>query len=128
MVTAPVQKSGINDAGIVFTGHTEYLAERCGVARPVMLLAAGSLRVALATTHLPLREVSQAITANSLDEILGIVDADLARARDRHGCGLQLQVVVTAGGMDDDLARGGFGHVGEGNHALSRNRAGGFRR
>ena len=58
MVTAPVQKSVINDAGIAFTGHTEYLAEHCGVTRPVMLLAAGSLRVALATTHLPLSAVS----------------------------------------------------------------------
>jgi 4-hydroxythreonine-4-phosphate dehydrogenase len=77
MVTAPVQKSVINDAGIAFTGHTEYLAERCGVPRPVMLLAAGSLRVALATTHLPLSAVSQAITADSLDGILRIVDADL---------------------------------------------------
>ena len=79
MVTAPVQKSVINDAGIAFTGHTEYLAERTGIARPVMLLAAGDLRVALATTHLPLSEVSSAITAASLDEILGIVDEELRR-------------------------------------------------
>jgi 4-hydroxythreonine-4-phosphate dehydrogenase len=93
MVTAPVQKSTINDAGIPFTGHTEYLAERCGIARPVMLLAAGGLRVALATTHLPLSEVSAAITGAALDEILGIVDAELRRrwriARPRIGvCGL----------------------------------------
>src|SRR6478609_302399 len=77
MVTAPVQKSVINDAGIAFTGHTEYLAEGCGVARPVMLLTAGSLRVALATTHLPLTEVSGAITGTALDDILRIVDQDL---------------------------------------------------
>ncbi|HXC58541.1 MAG TPA: 4-hydroxythreonine-4-phosphate dehydrogenase PdxA [Steroidobacteraceae bacterium] len=78
MVTAPVQKSVINDAGIAFTGHTEYLAEHCGVARPVMLLAAGSLRVALATTHLPLTAVSGAITAAALDEILQVIHADLS--------------------------------------------------
>jgi 4-hydroxythreonine-4-phosphate dehydrogenase len=77
MVTAPVQKSVINDAGIPFTGHTEYLAERCGVPRPVMLLAAGSLRVALATTHLPLSTVSQSITATMLDEVLQIIHTDL---------------------------------------------------
>jgi 4-hydroxythreonine-4-phosphate dehydrogenase len=77
MVTAPVQKSIINDAGIAFTGHTEYLAEHCGIARPVMLLAAGSLRVALATTHLPLSAVPQAITAQCLDEVLITVHADL---------------------------------------------------
>jgi 4-hydroxythreonine-4-phosphate dehydrogenase len=77
MVTAPVQKSVINDAGIPFTGHTEYLADRCGVKRPVMLLAAGSLRVALATTHLPLSAVSGAIDAATLDETLAIIDHDL---------------------------------------------------
>jgi 4-hydroxythreonine-4-phosphate dehydrogenase len=93
MVTAPVQKSVINDAGIAFTGHTEYLADACGVPRPVMLLAAGSLRVALATTHLPLRAVGDAITAASLDEILDILQHDLSRhfglSRPRIGvCGL----------------------------------------
>ena len=77
MVTAPVQKSVINDAGIPFTGHTEYLAERCDVKRPVMLLAAGSLRVALATTHLPLSAVSGAINGALLDETLDIIDHDL---------------------------------------------------
>ena len=77
MVTAPVQKSVINDAGIAFSGHTEYLADGCGVARPVMLLTAGSLRVALATTHLPLTDVSNAITGTTLDEVLRIIDQDL---------------------------------------------------
>jgi 4-hydroxythreonine-4-phosphate dehydrogenase len=57
LVTAPLQKSVINDAGIRFSGHTEFLAELTGVRRPVMLLVAGDLRVALASTHLPLREV-----------------------------------------------------------------------
>jgi 4-hydroxythreonine-4-phosphate dehydrogenase len=77
IVTAPVQKSVINDAGVAFTGHTEYLAQRCHVARPVMMLAADSLRVALATTHLPLQEVSAAITGGSLDEIMDILQRDL---------------------------------------------------
>ncbi|MGC4028342.1 MAG: 4-hydroxythreonine-4-phosphate dehydrogenase PdxA [Steroidobacteraceae bacterium] len=79
MVTAPVQKSVINDAGIAFTGHTEYLAARCGGVLPVMLLAGGELRVALATTHLPLAAVSAAITAQLLDETLAIVHRDVAR-------------------------------------------------
>jgi 4-hydroxythreonine-4-phosphate dehydrogenase len=79
MVTAPVQKSVINDAGVPFTGHTEYLAERTQARHPVMLLAAESLRVALATTHLPLRAVSDAITPSLLDTTLGIVHADVQR-------------------------------------------------
>lgn len=77
MVTAPVQKSVINDAGIKFSGHTEYLAERTGGAHPVMMLANGSMRVALATTHLPLKEVSAAITGELLQRVLRIVDRDL---------------------------------------------------
>ena len=77
MVTAPVQKSVINDAGIKFWGHTEYLAERTGGAHPVMMLASGSLRVALATTHLPLKNVSAAITRDLLHKVLRIVDHDL---------------------------------------------------
>ena len=79
IVTAPVQKSVINDAGVPFTGHTEYLAARTRAAHPVMLLAADSLRVALATTHLPLRAVSDAITAELLDTTLRILDADVRR-------------------------------------------------
>jgi 4-hydroxythreonine-4-phosphate dehydrogenase len=79
MVTAPVQKSVINDAGVPFTGHTEYLAARTGAAHPVMLLAADSLRVALATTHLPLRAVSDAITRRLLDTTLRILDDDVRR-------------------------------------------------
>ena len=98
MVTAPVQKSCILDAGIAFSGHTEYLAERTGAPRPVMMLAAAAapapasapgvsapgsaafaLRVALATTHLPLRAVSAAITLDSLTETLDILARDLTR-------------------------------------------------
>ena len=93
MVTAPVQKSVINDAGVPFSGHTEYLAERTGAALPVMLLVAGPLRVALVTTHLPLAAVSAAITRERLDATLRILDADLRRlwglARPRIAvCGL----------------------------------------
>jgi 4-hydroxythreonine-4-phosphate dehydrogenase len=79
MVTAPVQKSIINDAGVPFTGHTEYLAEHTGAAHPVMLLAADTLRVALATTHLPLRAVGDAITAQLLDTTLKILHDDVRR-------------------------------------------------
>jgi len=80
MVTAPLQKSAINEAGIAFTGHTEYLAARTGAARPVMLLVAGSLRVALATTHLPLAAVPGAITHASLAATLEVLHAGLRDA------------------------------------------------
>lgn len=80
MVTAPVQKSILSDSGIPFSGHTEYLAARTSAARPVMLLVAGRLRVALATTHLPLSAVPGAITPALLDETLLVLDAGL-RAR-----------------------------------------------
>jgi 4-hydroxythreonine-4-phosphate dehydrogenase len=79
MVTAPVQKSVINDAGMPFSGHTEYLAERTATAHVVMMLVGGGLRVALATTHLPLARVAAAITAESLERTLRIVDADLRK-------------------------------------------------
>jgi 4-hydroxythreonine-4-phosphate dehydrogenase len=79
IVTAPVQKSIINEAGVPFSGHTEYLAARCGVELPVMLLIAGSLRVALATTHLPLREVSGALHEAQLVQILLILNESLQR-------------------------------------------------
>jgi 4-hydroxythreonine-4-phosphate dehydrogenase len=79
MVTAPVQKSVINDAGIAFTGHTEYLAQRAGTPHVVMMLVGGGLRVALATTHLPLSEVPGAITRDALDSTLRVLDADLKR-------------------------------------------------
>lgn len=79
MVTAPVQKSVINQAGVAFTGHTEYLAERSGGHLPVMMLTAGQLRVALVTTHLPLAAVSKAITQETLRNTLLILDYDLRR-------------------------------------------------
>ena len=77
MVTAPVQKSIINDAGITFSGHTEFLADLCHQATPVMMLANNALRVALVTTHLPLSKVSAAITKGKLTQVLQIVDKDL---------------------------------------------------
>ncbi|NHQ83025.1 4-hydroxythreonine-4-phosphate dehydrogenase PdxA [Chromobacterium vaccinii] len=78
MVTAPVHKGVINDAGVPFTGHTEYLAERTGTKKVVMMLAGGGMRVALATTHLPLRDVADTITAPLLFEVIRILHADLA--------------------------------------------------
>jgi 4-hydroxythreonine-4-phosphate dehydrogenase len=77
MVTAPVQKSVINDAGIAFTGHTEYLAERAQAPHVVMMLVGGGLRVALATTHLALSEVPRAIKQHELLETLKVMDHDL---------------------------------------------------
>ena len=77
MVTAPVHKAVINDAGFAFTGHTEYLADHSGTQQVVMMLAGGGLRVALATTHLPLRAVADAITPALLDAVIRILHADL---------------------------------------------------
>lgn len=77
MVTAPVHKGVINDAGIAFTGHTEYLAETTGTAQVVMMLVGGGMRVALATTHLPLTQVSAAINASALTTTLRILHHDL---------------------------------------------------
>jgi 4-hydroxythreonine-4-phosphate dehydrogenase len=79
MVTAPVQKSVINDAGIAFTGHTEYLAEHSAAEHVVMMLVGGGLRVALATTHLPLKDVPRAISTAGLFATLKVLDADLRR-------------------------------------------------
>jgi len=79
MVTAPVHKGVINEAGVPFTGHTEYLAARCGAPLPVMMLVGGGLRVALATTHLPLAAVPAALTPRMLEDVLRILDRDLRR-------------------------------------------------
>ena len=76
LVTAPVHKGVINDAGIPFTGHTEFLAGLSG-GHPVMMLACPGLRVALATTHLPLREVADAITPQRLERVIRILEQDL---------------------------------------------------
>ena len=79
MVTAPVHKGVINEAGIAFTGHTEYLAARAAVPKVVMLLVGGGLRVALATTHLALADVPRAITREGLVATLRVIHADLRK-------------------------------------------------
>ena len=82
MVTAPIQKDIINQSGVAFTGHTEFLAEICAAPKPVMLLAADRLRVALVTTHLPLRAVADAISEALIIQISTIIDVDM---RQRFG-------------------------------------------
>lgn len=77
LVTAPLAKSVIADAGEAFIGHTEFLAELTGTALPVMLLVAGDLRVALASTHMPLRDVPDYITAGRLEQVLQVLHEDL---------------------------------------------------
>jgi len=77
MVTAPLQKSVINDAGIPFTGHTEFLAERSGTRHVVMMLVGGGMRVALATTHLALQNVARSITRDGLERTLRVLRGDL---------------------------------------------------
>jgi 4-hydroxythreonine-4-phosphate dehydrogenase (EC 1.1.1.262) len=92
-VTGPVHKGVINDAGIPFTGHTEYFEARSATRKVVMMLATEELRVALATTHLPLKDVAQAITADLLQDVITILHRDLREKfgiRDPHVlvCGL----------------------------------------
>jgi len=77
LVTGPVHKGVINDAGFSFTGHTEYLAAQAGIPLPVMMLTAGTLRVALVTTHLALADVPRAITHERLTAVLEILHRDL---------------------------------------------------
>lgn len=102
LVTGPVHKGVINEAGIAFTGHTEFLAERTGTQQVVMLLAGGGMRVALATTHLPLREVADAITSDSLLDILRILHVAL-----RRDFGIAAPRILVAGLNP---------HAGEGGH------------
>jgi 4-hydroxythreonine-4-phosphate dehydrogenase len=77
LVTAPIQKSTIIEAGIPFTGHTEWLAKRTNSTRPVMMLVSDSLRVALATTHMPLEKVAESVTQDLLEEIITVLHYDL---------------------------------------------------
>lgn len=79
MVTAPVHKGVVNDAGIAFTGHTEYLAAKARTRHVVMMLVGGGLRVALATTHLALKDVPRAITRAGLVATLRVLHADLRK-------------------------------------------------
>ena len=108
MVTAPLQKSTINDAGIAFTGHTEYLADKTGTKQVVMMLAGDPghgqpvLRVALATTHLPLKDVPAAITLDSLATTLDIIHADL---QNKFGIAAP-RILVT--GLNPHAGEGGY--------------------
>ena len=79
IVTAPVHKGIINDAGVAFSGHTEFFAEKTNTEQVVMMLVGGGLRVALATTHLPLKDVARAITAKSLERTIRVLHSDLHR-------------------------------------------------
>lgn len=102
LVTGPVNKAIINTAGIPFSGHTEFLAERTGTPRVVMMLATEGLRVALATTHLPLSAVPSAITREGLIEALAIIDRDL-----KHKFGIAQPRILVCGLNP---------HAGEGGH------------
>lgn len=102
LVTAPVQKSVINDAGIAFSGHTEYFATLCGIDKVVMMLAHPGLRVALVTTHLPLRKVADAITKAELTRTIEILHTSL-----------QQQFGITQPRI---LVAGLNPHAGEGGH------------
>jgi 4-hydroxythreonine-4-phosphate dehydrogenase len=102
LVTGPVHKAVINDAGIAFTGHTEYLASRGGATQVVMMLAIPGLRVALATTHLPLAEVSAAITRERLTRVLEVL---IRALRTRFGL---RRPRITVCGLNP--------HAGEGGH------------
>jgi 4-hydroxythreonine-4-phosphate dehydrogenase len=102
LVTAPVHKGIINDAGLPFSGHTEYLARRSGARLPVMMLVGGGMRVALATTHLPLREVAESITASRLTSVVSTLEREL---RERFGLPKPRIVVC---GLNP--------HAGEGGH------------
>lgn len=105
MVTAPVHKGVINDAGVAFTGHTEYLAEKTNTPQVVMMLAGGGLRVALATTHLPLKDVPAAITQSSLEQTLRILHSDMGRKY-----GLARPRILVAG-LNPHAGEGGYlGH------------------
>lgn len=77
LVTAPVHKGVINDAGVPFSGHTEFFADLCNTQKVVMMLVGGGMRVALATTHIPLRDIADAITQQNLTETLRIIARDL---------------------------------------------------
>lgn len=105
LVTGPVHKGIINEAGHIFTGHTEYLAERCTAQRVVMLLCTTELRVALATTHVPLRAVPDLISITLLEEILKIIERDLRQRMGIH----QPRILVC--GLNPHAGEGG--HLGD---------------
>ena len=92
ILTGPVHKGIINDSGLAFSGHTEFFAERSGCQKVVMMLATDGLRVTLATTHLPLRAVADAITPNLLEEIITIIDSEL-----HHKFGIEKPRILVCG-------------------------------
>lgn len=105
LVTGPVHKGVINDAGVAFSGHTEFLQELTGAPQVVMMLMAGDLRVALATTHLPLRDVSDAITSTLCESVLRVLHTDLM-----HKLGIMSPRILVCGlnphaGEDGHLGR-----------------------
>ena len=106
MVTAPVHKGVINQSGLAFTGHTEYLAEKTNTPLVVMMLAGdtshGPLRVALATTHLPLRAVADAITPDLLRDIIEILHTDLQR---KYGI---VDPRILVAGLNPHAGEGGY--------------------
>lgn len=102
MVTAPVHKGIINDAGINFTGHTEFLAEQTGAKQVVMMLVGGGMRVALATTHLALKDVPAAITASLLENVLHTIQHDFQR---RFGIA---QPRILVAGLNPHAGEGGY--------------------
>jgi len=102
MVTAPVHKEVINEAGIYFTGHTEFLADQTQSAQVVMMLVGGGMRVALATTHLSLRSVPDAITSALLERVLRIIERDLTRR-----FGLTYPRILVAG-LNPHAGEGGY--------------------
>lgn len=102
MVTAPVHKGVINDAGIEFSGHTEFLQAMCGVERVVMMLATDELRVALVTTHLPLSEVPGAITPERITQVVRILNQDL-----RRFFGIERPRILVAG-LNPHAGEGGY--------------------
>jgi 4-hydroxythreonine-4-phosphate dehydrogenase len=110
LVTAPVHKAVINDAGFPFTGHTEFIAGICGAPLPVMLLVAEKLRVALATTHLPLKDVPAAITKDSLRAVIRVL-VDGLRQRFRVA---EPEVIVC--GLNPHAGEGG--HLGHEDDAV----------
>jgi len=109
LVTAPLQKSAINDAGIPFSGHTEFLAELTSTKTPVMLLVADELRVALASTHMPLRQVADYLTQDRLRDVIEVLHADL---QSRFGIA-EPEIIVC--GLNP--------HAGEGGHLGSEDAA-----
>ncbi|MDH3429588.1 MAG: 4-hydroxythreonine-4-phosphate dehydrogenase PdxA [Gammaproteobacteria bacterium] len=102
LVTAPLQKSVVNDAGFAFTGHTEFLAELTNCRLPVMLLVADTLRVALASTHLPLRDVPDFVTKDRLRDVLQVLFTDL-----RSKFGIDSPEVVVCG-LNPHAGEGGY--------------------